>query len=127
MRLNEVAQHAWDARVGLDPAAELDHGSAVALAEHFTGGLGFLLGFVAKPAEAPSTVRLDAGDVALVIDDGRASLVTSVEDPTATFRGSIEEVVRLVGGRLRPGLTPAGTDVTGNVSLDDLRRVFPGY
>jgi len=30
-------------------------------------------------------------------------------------------------GRLSPRWTPAGVAVSGNVGLDDLRRVFPGY
>ena len=32
-----------------------------------------------------------------------------------------------MSGRLRPEVTPTGVRVIGNVSLDDLRRVFPGY
>ena len=48
MRLNEVAAHAWDARVGVDPAAGLDAESAELLAEHLSGDLGFLLGFSGK-------------------------------------------------------------------------------
>lgn len=127
MRLNEVAQHAWDVRVALDPGAELEPGSAVALGEHFTGGLGFLLGYTAKPEAAPSRVRLAAGDVALVIDDERVSLTPSIEDATATFDGSMEAFLRLLAGRLKPAFTPPGTTVSGNISLDDLRRVFPGY
>jgi uncharacterized protein (TIGR03083 family) len=127
MRLNEVAQHAWDVRVALDPRAELEPASAVALGEHFTGGLSFLLGYTAKPESAPSTLRLAAGDVALVIDDERVSLTPSVEDATATFDGSMEAFLRLLAGRLRPTFTPPGTTVSGNISLDDLRRVFPGY
>jgi hypothetical protein len=127
MRLNEVAQHAWDVRVAVDPGAELEPESAIALGEHFTGGLRCLLGYTAKPEAALSTVRLAAGDVALVIDDERVSLTPSVEDATATFDGSMEAFLRLLAGRLKPEFTPPGTTVSGNVSLDDLRRVFPGY
>ncbi len=32
-----------------------------------------------------------------------------------------------MAGRLSPEHTPAAVEVTGNVTLDDLRRVFPGY
>jgi hypothetical protein len=35
--------------------------------------------------------------------------------------------VRLIYGRLGPGHTPAGVEVTGNITLDDLRAVFPGF
>jgi len=36
-------------------------------------------------------------------------------------------VLRLIGGRLAPAHTPAGVEVIGDVSLDELRAVFPGY
>jgi hypothetical protein len=32
-----------------------------------------------------------------------------------------------MAGRLTAPYTPDDVDVTGNVSLDDVRRVFPGY
>jgi hypothetical protein len=48
-------------------------------------------------------------------------------DPTATFTGPLEAAIRLVGGRLRPANTPERVKVTGAVTLDDLRRAFPGY
>ena len=35
--------------------------------------------------------------------------------------------IRLLSGRLKPEFTPAGVEVTGNVTLDELREVFPGY
>jgi len=48
-------------------------------------------------------------------------------EPTATFDGPLEVGIRLLSGRLKPQYTPAGVEVTGNVSLEDLRKVFPGY
>jgi hypothetical protein len=36
-------------------------------------------------------------------------------------------VLRLIGGRLSPAHTPPGVEVIGDVTLDDLRAVFPGY
>ena len=47
--------------------------------------------------------------------------------PTANLVAEPEELVRLLSGRLRPEHTPADVAVTGNVTLEDLRRVFPGY
>jgi hypothetical protein len=60
-----------------------------------------------------------------VIDDG-VSVVDHLEAPSATFDGPAEAFVRLVSGRLK---APHDKDVTvdGSVTLDDLRRVFPGY
>jgi hypothetical protein len=41
--------------------------------------------------------------------------------------GPADAVARLISGRLTPRWTPGGVSVSGNVDLDDLRRVFPGY
>jgi uncharacterized protein (TIGR03083 family) len=128
MRLHEVAQHAWDVRVGLDPAATLDAGSADVLLEHFTGGLGFLLGFLGKAEHLSQTarVRIEGTDVVIAID-GTVSLSTPATEATATLSGGPEAAIRLLGGRLTAPYTPAGVEVAGNVTLDDLRRVFPGF
>ncbi|MCW2762746.1 MAG: hypothetical protein JWR85_2947 [Marmoricola sp.] len=127
MRLNETAAHAWDVRVGLDENAQLDQESAALVAEHLTGDLAFLLGFAAKPGALaePAIVELDG--YALAIDE-QVRVVSGVpEGVTASFSGPLESAVRMLSGRLKPEYTPAGVAVTGNVSLDDLRLVFPGY
>jgi uncharacterized protein (TIGR03083 family) len=128
LRLSEVAQHTWDVRVGLDPSATLSAESAEVLAEHLTGGLGFLLGFIGKPKEAPeqAVVAISGTPYRIVIDES-VRFTTDELDATATFTGPLEAVLRLIYGRLSTAYTPAGTDVTGNVTLDDLRATFPGF
>jgi uncharacterized protein (TIGR03083 family) len=128
MRLSEVAAHSWDIRAGLDPAAALAEPSALLLAEHLSGGLGFLLGFIAKPAAASehAVIEISGTPYRFVLDDG-ARLTTESLPATATFAGPLESAVRLAYGRLTPRHTPAGVEVTGNVSLDELRAVFPGF
>jgi uncharacterized protein (TIGR03083 family) len=126
MRLNELALHSWDARVALDDSAGLDEEAAAVLAEHHAGGMGFMLGFTAKPDSLGRTAVVKAGDYRLVIAD-RVTLTTSNEDATATFEGPLEAFIRLVSGRLKPGYTPSDVAVTGDLTLDDLRNVFPGY
>jgi uncharacterized protein (TIGR03083 family) len=126
MRLNEIAQHGWDVRVGLDPAATLDAEAAEILLELYAGELGFMLGFIGKAEAAASPAEVAIGDYALVIDES-ASLGVGSQAPTAKFEGPSEAAIRLLGGRLAPESTPDGVRVTGNISLDDLRRVFPGY
>lgn len=125
MRLNEVANHSWDVRAGLDPAAEVTEQSAAVLVELFQGPLAFLLGFSAKPGEVSEPVRLAAPGGGVLVDEG-VTVVAEAADPTATLVGAPGATVRLLTGRLR---TPydAAVSVSGNVSLDDLRRVFPGY
>jgi uncharacterized protein (TIGR03083 family) len=128
LRLSEVAQHTWDVRVGLDPAATLAEGSTEVLAEHLTGGLGFLLGFVGRAKEAPehAVVEISGTPYRIVIDES-VRFTTDTLPATATFTGSLESALRLLYGRLTPAHTPAGTEVTGNITLDDLRSVFPGF
>jgi uncharacterized protein (TIGR03083 family) len=125
MRLNELANHSWDVRVGLDPSAELHAESAELLVELFRGPLGFILGFSARPGEVAERVALDVPGAGLVLD-GAATIVGGVGSPTATFRGTPEAFIRLLNGRLKEPYAD-GVAVEGNVTLDDLRRVFPGY
>ena len=128
MRLNETAQHSWDVRVALDPGAAISGQTAALLAEHFSTDLSFLLGFIGK-ADAlahPALVDLLGSGFALDIAD-TVSVTTSALRPTATFTGPLEAAVRLIAGRLTTKHTPDDVEVTGNITLDDLRRVFPGY
>lgn len=127
LRLNEVLAHTWDARVAVDPEAEVDAEGAEVLAALFAGPASFFLGFVGKSdaIEEPATVALDG--YAIVVHDGVKLEAGRPLAPTATFEGSLPTAVRMLTGRLRPEHTPAGVSVTGNVSLEDLRTVFPGF
>ena len=128
MRLNEAAMHGWDVRVSLDPVAAVPATTARLLAEHFATDLSFLLGLTAKAdaLASPAVVDIHGTEFALVIADS-VSLTTSASQPTATFTGRLESAIRLLAGRLTPAHTPEDVEVTGNVTLDELRRVFPGY
>ena len=128
MRLNEAAAHAWDVHVALDPAAPLAADAAPLLAEHLSEGIGFMLGFIGK-ADAlaqPALVDISGSGYGFAIGDS-VSLTSTVHDPTATFTGPLEAAIRLASGRLAPAHTAADIAVSGNVTLDQLRRVFPGY
>ena len=125
MRLNEVANHGWDVRVGLDPSAEVSEESAAVLVELFAGPLGFLLGFSGKADQLAETVRLAVPGGGIVVEEG-VSVVPALPDPTATLRGPQGAAVRLLSGRLKEPYVE-GVEVEGNVSLADLQRVFPGY
>ena len=130
-RLNEFVQHSWDVRVAVDPDAGLSTTGAALLAEHLSGDLGFFLGFIGKAdaLASPATVQVDGTPYAIVVADGVRLVSRSADEgsATATFAGPLEAAMRLLTGRLGPARTPAGTTVTGNVTLDDLRRVFPGF
>ncbi len=128
LRLEEAAHHGWDVRVALDTQAALLDVSAAVLAQHLSGDLGFMLGFLGNADRVAERVVLAVADsgYSIVIADG-VTLETTADDATATFSGAPEAALRLITGRLGPTYTPANVSVTGNVSLDDLRTVFPGY
>lgn len=128
MRLNEAVLHSWDVRVALDSAATVGEPAAEVVVGHFAGELAALFGYLGKADQLPggAVVALGGSGLALVVDDGvRVSRESG--KPTARFDGGLEAALRLVSGRLREPYAPAGLTVDGNVGLDDLRRVFPGY
>jgi uncharacterized protein (TIGR03083 family) len=125
IRLNEVANHSWDVRVAFDPQAGVAAGSAAVLVDLLAGPVGFMLGWLAKPAELAAPVSVAIPGAGLVIDDA-VTVVDHLESPSATFHGPQEAFVRLVSGRLKAPYDD-GVTVEGSVTLDDLRRVFPGF
>lgn len=128
LRLDELALHAWDVRVGVDSAAVLDDATATVLLEQFAGDLGFLLGFIGKPDQlaSPVVVDIEGTGFALVVGDGVA-VTTGATDPTATLTGGADAAIRLLTGRLGAGHTPAAVGVTGATTLGALRAAFPGF
>lgn len=128
MRLHEAAQHGWDVRAARDPAAALRTDSARVLAELFRHDIAFLLGFIAKPQSATEEVRLYIADsgYGLSITDS-VTLMSPINDPTATFNGPLESAIRLLAGRLGPNHTPSELGIIGNTTLEHLRTVFPGF
>ncbi|WP_329000807.1 maleylpyruvate isomerase family mycothiol-dependent enzyme [Kribbella sp. NBC_00709] len=125
MRVSEVANHGWDVRVGVDPSATVDPDAAELLIELLRGPLAFLLGFSGKADQVEQDVRLAIPGGGIEITD-TVTVTDTIDDPTATFEGPAEAVVRLLTGRLGADHA-AGVSVTGNVTLDQLRKVFPGY
>jgi uncharacterized protein (TIGR03083 family) len=125
MRLNEVANHSWDVRVAFDPHARVDADSAAVLVDLLAGPMGFMLNFLAKPAELAAPVSVAAPGAGLVIDDA-VTVVSDLESPSAPFNGPQEAFVRLISGRLKAPYDN-GVTVEGSVTLDELRRVFPGF
>jgi uncharacterized protein (TIGR03083 family) len=132
MRLNEAALHAWDVEVAFDPTATIPDDVAAVLVEQYLGPLSFLLGFAAKPDQLPGrpvtlTVRTTAPDRTLGLELGeRTRLTDAPERSDGELHLPSEALPRLLTGRLRASDAP-GIRVDGPMSLDDLRRVFPGY
>jgi len=129
-RLNEFALHSWDVRVALDPAAVLQPDAVPLL----LGGLPFMLGWLAKPAPLGGrTVRLrvdlaePGSSFGLTLGDEPSMTAVPADAPDGILTLPAEAWLRLVTGRLAPTYTPDGVTVTGEVSLDTLRAVFPGF
>jgi uncharacterized protein (TIGR03083 family) len=127
MRLSEVAHHDWDVRVGFDPDAVLDEEAADVLLELHAGPMAMMLGFSSRPDAVSEPVTLAVAGHGLSIGDGVELIAEPPVAPTATFSGPAEAFVRLLAGRLGPEHTPDDVEVTGNITLDGLRAVFPGY
>lgn len=74
----------------------------------------------------PTVVEITDSSFGIIIADS-VSLTQAMPTPTAAFAGPLEAAICLIGGRLTGAHTPAAVDGTGNLTLDDLRTVFPGY
>ena len=89
----------------------------------FAGGLEpAALGFGRRRVADP------ARDFALELREDGASLTGGRSDEVETLVAlPAEALLRLTAGRLADEHTPATVHVDGTISLDSLRRVFPGY
>jgi uncharacterized protein (TIGR03083 family) len=128
MRLSEVGLHRWDIDVVSDPAAVV----AGYLAPILLKNLPVFARFFARPIGRTGRVALSTSEPALsyvleLTEAGGSLEEGSADDATTTVRLPAESLLRLTSGRLAPGHTPASVEVEGELTLDDLRRVFPGY
>ena len=127
MRVNESAAHGWDFFAGLDHDIPLDAAAAELVLEYYAGVGAHMLGFTGKADQLSEPAVVGLGDYVLSIGETVSLEAAASHQLTAIFEGPSEAAVRLLSGRLKPGFTADGISVTGNVSLEDLRRVFPGY
>lgn len=129
-RLNEFTLHSWDVRVALDESSTLAPESVGTLLDIAP----FMFGWLGKPGTILDG-RTESVDVTisepdrrfgLLLTDG-AALADVPETPTASLTLPAESWLRLVTGRLAPKYTPASVEVSGSVTLDQLRQIFPGF
>jgi uncharacterized protein (TIGR03083 family) len=128
LRLNEDALHGWDVAVAYDDKAEIPSDTAEVLLDLLRGPLGFMLGFTGKTdvlngKTAHVVVNTPQATFGLALAD-RVSLTDAPATPDADLHLPLEAFLRLAAGRLRDLPTDA---VTGAISADELRQVFPGY
>lgn len=125
LRLAEHALHTWDIAVALDPAAQVAPDAVDLLIDT----LGLLGNRAGKPqgrafrlrvqTRAPErTFSLQVGE-AVELPEGDAG------PADGELRLPAEAFLRLVYGRLDPAHTP-DVELSGPVTLDELRAIFPG-
>ncbi|MDR7274657.1 maleylpyruvate isomerase family mycothiol-dependent enzyme [Catenuloplanes atrovinosus] len=130
MRLSEFAMHRWDVEAGLDEGATVSPDAVPPLVDHALGGL---LSWAAKTeslggAEHLLAVRVSDPDRSFGLRLGGSVEVTETPaEPDGTLTLPAERLLRLAYGRLKEPYRTDGVAVTGPLSLDDLRRVFPGF
>ena len=124
MRLSEQVVHTWDVAVALDPAATLPQGAVELLVDTVAPLAGYMksrpeqpiaAGIVTHDPDRSFVLRADSDGV--VLETGQLS--------GQPLRLSAEAYIRLVYGRLDAAHTPPVQ--TGDVDLDVLRALFPGF
>ncbi|MEV4754674.1 maleylpyruvate isomerase family mycothiol-dependent enzyme [Micromonospora sp. NPDC049559] len=130
MRLSEFALHQWDVEVAFNPFATVTPVAVPLLLVQ----IAHMFAWVAKPAalggrEATLTLRLTdpEGTYALRLGDKIELTEGAPERADGELILPGEAWLRLATGRLGPEHTPGTVRVTGPITLDDLRRLFPGF
>lgn len=130
LRLGEFTYHTWDVQVVFDPSAVLAPGAV----EYLFQPLNMLIGFLGNT----EVLNGKQASLAVLTDRHELSLGLQLEDAVAltdapahhdgVLQIPAEAMLRLTVGRLSPEHTPAGTRLSSDiVSLDELRKVFPGF
>jgi uncharacterized protein (TIGR03083 family) len=130
LRLNEFAHHTWDVKVAFDPGATLAPEATPLLFDQ----AAMLIGFLGKATELggrPMTIAVHTTppERSFGLDVGETvTVVETPGSPDAAITAPAEWWLRLVTGRHAPQHTPATVKLTGGtITLDDLRRIFPGF
>ena len=130
MRLSEVALHRWDVDVAFDGGATV----RPYLLPYVLDQLPLFAGFFAKPVGKAAKVAIETSEPSrhylLELREDEAFLWEETEPPTGAatkVEMPAESLLRLTAGRLSTERTPSNVTVQGELSLDDIRKVFPGY
>ena len=132
LRLSEHTFHSWDVFVAFRP----DAGLSLYGTELLIDRAGALLAFLAKPEalgprDGPLTLDVVTEDPARQLTLEIAEVVALRDGGASHADGMLslpaEAFLRLTFGRLKEPHTPDAVTVSGPLSLDDLRRVFPGF
>ena len=147
LRLGEHAVHSWDVEVTFDPAATVAADCVALLVDRipmvaaragkFTGEHALVRihttdpdrGFQLEVTDPVSLTAVASGPGGS--DPGSQADQASIDQASTDQAGRIEmpaeAFLRLVYGRLDPDHTPPVKMISGQISMDLLRRTFPGF
>jgi uncharacterized protein (TIGR03083 family) len=129
LRLNELAHHTWDVKVAFEPEATLPAEATPLLFDQ----AALLIGFLGRADELGRTATIEVNTTSPERSFGldvseKVTVVEAPAAPDAVLTTPAEWWLRLTSGRHAPEHTPATVNLTGDpITLDDLRRVFPGF
>jgi uncharacterized protein (TIGR03083 family) len=128
MRLSEVGLHRWDVDVAFSPNATV----ASYLVPTLLNGIPQMAPMLARPEGLVGIIAFDVTDpdhtLTLRMTADRATMTDDHDDGAGTLvHLPAESFVRLTSGRLRPENTPKSIQIEGERTLDEIRRIFPGY
>ena len=131
-RLSEVALHGWDVLATFDDGATLAPDAAALLVDRLPMMVGFIGQFTprdTRPADDTTiavTTSEPVRDFELELGEGADLRPATGALTTGALDLPAEALLRLAAGRLPAG-REHGAVVSGSLTLDDLRRAFPGY
>lgn len=127
LRLAEHALHSWDIAVALDPAAEIPDDVTELLLDTMPEWVGRLGKVIDRPIKVH--VQTSGPDRDFMVTSGEGVEMVSAdpgEDGAARLRVPAAVFLRLLNGRLRDR-DASHMGLTGDVRVDELRRMFPGF
>ncbi len=133
MRLGEHALHSWDVTAAFDHDGEVAEGASALLIDRLPVMVALIGGFMPRETRPTpgATITVTTTEPERVFDlelGDEAVLRPSTGAPTAgELRIPAGALLRLTAGRLRPGWPAADVAPTGGLTMDELRRAFPGY
>lgn len=133
-RLGEHALHSWDVVAAFDRSAEVAPDAAALLIDgqlRIVAMARWFLPRETRPAEETTLLIETTAPVRkyeLVLGEG-AELRPVEHDGHGDGALALpaEALLRLFSGRLKPGSASAEVEPTGGMTMDELRRAFPGY
>jgi len=127
MRLGEVGLHGWDVQVPFDDAASVPDD----VVPYVLDQLPMFAGFFGKPIDRQGELAVTTTDpdrqYRLSLGEGGPDLAREASSSPNRLDLAGESFLRLTSGRLAAVHTPGAVTIEGGITLDDLRRAFPGY